>query len=50
MTKPKDITVKTDLTFDEAMKALVRANPKEVDKAMSKVKAPVKTAKKSKSK
>jgi hypothetical protein len=44
----KDIIVKTDLSFDEAMKALVRADKGEVDKAMEKVKAPPKIKKKSK--
>ena len=45
--KNKDIVVKTDLSFDEAMKALVRADKGKVDKAMEKVKdAPKKSIKK----
>ena len=32
--KDKDIVVKTDLTFEEAMKALVRADKGKVDKAL----------------
>ena len=50
MSKTKDIVVKIDLSFDDAMKALVRADKGKVDKAMEKVKYPtkkgLKTAKK----
>jgi len=46
MSKNKDIVVKTDLSFDDAMKALVRADKEKVDKAMEKVKYPTKSAKK----
>ena len=49
MTKTKDIIVKTDLSFDDAMKALVRAYKSKVDKAMEKVKYPTKKGLKAKS-
>ena len=42
MAKSKDITVKTDLSFNEAMSALVRADKSKVDKAMAKLKYPTK--------
>ena len=49
MKKTKDIIVKTDLSFDDAMKALVRADKSKVDKAMEKVKYPTKKGLKAKS-
>ncbi len=48
--KNKDITVKTDLSFEDAMKALVRADKSKVDKAMEKVKYSTKKGLKKKSK
>jgi phage-related minor tail protein len=47
MRKYNDIVVKTDLSFEDAMKALVRADKGKVDKAMEKVKYPTKKGLKS---